>query len=169
MANAPSNLKAMRFCRETAERLATAPDCEDIRRKIVLLFVEERKTPLEISISLNGSLGVPHDIGIDTVASAVRRAVNMLIDKETLREIRSGFHADSIRRTQENVNRGRDEWMREHGMHVWESEENRQLLQLADGTRTHQEIADAMNLYFDSEEFTMERCKRRLRYLREGK
>lgn len=169
MANAPSNLYAMRFCRETAERLATAPDFSDVRRRIVSLFVEEKKTPMQITVQLNGSLGVPKNVSVETVASAVRRALNQLVDPDTLRAIRSEFHAETMRNAQEDVGRARDEWMRNNGMHVWEPEENTQLLHFADGTRTHQEVADAMNLYFESEEFTMERCKRRLRYLREGK
>lgn len=169
MSNAPSNLYAMRFCRETADRIIAAPDCAQVRNRIVSLFVEDRRTPLEITVQLNGSLGVPQNISVETVACAVRRVLNQLVAPEILKEVRSGFHAESMRNAQEEVGKARNEWMRKNGMHVWEPEENTQLQHLADGSKTYQEIADAMNLYFESEEFTMERCKRRLRYLREGK
>jgi len=169
MVNAPSNLYAMRFCRETADRISTSPDCAEVRNKIVALFVEERKTPLEITVQLNGSLGVPHNVAMETVASAVRRVLNQLVEPEILREVRSGFHAEVIRNVQETVGKARDEWMRENGMHVWSAEENKMLVHFDNGERFIRDIAEAMCLYFDSEEYTYERCKRRLRYLREGK
>lgn len=168
MATDRANISAMHLCNEAAERLATHPQWEAVRERIVDLFVREKQTPLCIAAALDGQLGLPSDVTVETAASAVRRAVNLLVDPGTLRSIRSDFHAESLKRSQAAVGAKRDEWMREHGMHVWTHEETEMLLRFhADGARSIREAAQMMCDHFEDLQYTYERCKRRLRHLQE--
>ncbi len=160
--------------RDAEQFLCSAPD--SVKERIVTLFVQENKSPGQIVEILEeeGIMVLPTSLQPLTKAGVLRRVVHQLVDNALRISIQNQRYASHLQSVSGRADERRNEWMREHGMHVWSVEEDHYfefLLQDPSMRRTperlnHAKIAEAMRIHFQSTYFTQKNCSDHYLYTR---